>query len=72
MSIEPTDPHTQQEPRYKFLLIDRVHQRVIARIDCTQSTVDMLNKPDWMKSRQWVYIRESQTDLTFDFSVPLE
>jgi len=60
------------EPRYKFLLIDQFKKEVKARIDATQSTIDMLNKPEWMKSRGWKYIREDQTELTFDFSVPLE
>lgn len=65
MTIEPTDPHTAQEPIYSFVLWDRVGHELLGRIQARQSTIDVLNRPAWMQSRQWKYVRESQCTLKF-------
>jgi len=65
MTIEPADPHTSQEPTFNFILVDRFKGEALARITSSQSTIDMLNKPQWMLSKGWRYIRENQSEIKF-------
>jgi len=52
--------------RKMYLLIDRFHSEVIGRIEATPETVECLNKPDWMKSKGWIYEEELQSAFSFD------
>jgi len=63
---KPLPPALPVPERKKYLLIDRFRSQVIGRLDATAETIKMLNEPQWMRSRGWIYEEEQQSAFSFD------
>lgn len=60
-----TKASPEHDSRRSYLLIDRFNGAVKARIDATPETIEMLNKPQWMRSKGWIYELETQSRFSF-------
>jgi len=68
MSKKEEDPKTFPHSYViiSYLLYDMPNRKVKARIQATEETIDMLNKPAWMRDKGWVYLPEDQCKFTFE------
>jgi hypothetical protein len=66
MTAQTVGDHPNPPPFIStYLLVNQNTQKVRARLTATPATIEMLNKPHWMKSKRWEYIREDQCELHF-------